>query len=69
MKKDKQYGVKPQKFEEEFEYRDVKPADQSGDNDTDRIVTNEDDKGKQATDEAYIKQQSGNGMSPSAGRE
>jgi hypothetical protein len=67
MKKDKQYGVKPQKFEEEFEYRDIKPADQSGDNDTDRIVK-KDDEGKKATDEAYMKEQTGNGTSPSSGR-
>jgi hypothetical protein len=68
MKKNKQYGVKPQKFEEEFEYRDIKPADQSGDNDTDRIISNDDDESKKATDEAYMNEQQGNGTSPSSGR-
>jgi len=64
MKKNKQYDVKHQKFEEEFEYRDVKPADQSGDNDTDRIVA-DDEESKKATDEAYIKNQTGKDESSS----
>ncbi|MES2648688.1 MAG: hypothetical protein V4717_17560 [Bacteroidota bacterium] len=66
MEKDKQFNVKHQKFEEEPEYRDVKPADQSGDNDIDRIATHPNDKAKEETDEAYRKNQSGSETSRSS---
>jgi len=69
MKKKKPYNVVPQKFEQEFEYNDVKPADQSGDNDIDRITRNEDaDGAKKQTDESYMNQQTGTGTETSGGR-
>ena len=66
MKKKKQYNVVPQKFEEEPEYNDVKPGDQGGDNDIDRITAT-DEGAKKKTDESYIKQQTGKGTEPSPG--
>ena len=65
--KKKSFGAEPRKFEEESEYRDVKPADQSGDNDTDRVPAASDGVRK-ATDEAYTKNQAGSGTGPSIGR-
>ena len=61
MKKDKQFNVKHQKFEEDPAYIDVKRADQSGDNDIDRMAPQPNDKAKEATDEAYLENQSGTG--------
>jgi hypothetical protein len=69
MEKDKQFNVKHQKFEDEPEYNDVKRADQSGDNDIDRIVSQPNDKAKEETDEAYTKNQSGTGNEPTKGRQ
>ena len=68
LSKKKPFDVERQKFEEEPEYKDVKRADQSADNDIDR-VTPGNDPGKKATDEAYIKNQSGSGTGPSSGRQ
>jgi hypothetical protein len=66
MKK-KQYDVMPAKFEKEPEYKDIKPADQSSDNDTDRI-TPANDRNKEKTDEAYLKNSTGSGTAPNEGR-
>ncbi|CAN5508697.1 hypothetical protein BH10BAC3_BH10BAC3_07700 [soil metagenome] len=67
--KTKQSGVKPEKFESEPEYKDLKRANESADNDMDRVAPNNIyDDAKKATDEAYMKDQSGKGTSPSSSR-
>lgn len=53
MKK-KAFDVEPAKFEDDPGYKDVKPADQSADNDIDRIAP-DNEPGKKETDEAYFK--------------
>jgi len=56
----KQFNVEHQRFEKEPGYKDVKPADQSADNDIDRL-TSADDEAKKSTDDAYMKNKTGNG--------
>jgi hypothetical protein len=61
MEKKKQFSVVHQKFEDEFEYRDIKPGDQGGDNDTDKVETNNEtnDDAKKETDKAYAENSAG----------
>ena len=65
----KQFGVEPAKIDKEPEYRDVKPADQSGDNDMDKMPPPVNDEAKKETDEAYLKNSAGSGPAPNKGRE
>lgn len=62
-KDEEQFGIDRQKLEKGKQYRDIKPAEQSGDNDMDR-VSPENDKAKEETDKAYLKQGNKSGISP-----
>ena len=66
--KKEQNENQPQKIGTDPGYKDIKRADESADNDMDRIAPQPNDDAKKATDEAYMKDQTGSGTGPSSGR-